>query len=344
MISQLLRKKILELTKEEELCSQVLARIRLKKEKLILLLYETEDDREFSLELFQRQGVSLVALKDTPADKLTEDAKRSGANPLGQEELDSLTSLKLVDRSIENLTSDSKELTRQLRTEAALSEDVTMACQGERFDPETVADLILDQIKKMQLWSFGTTYMAQILNLESDIVSQSLRLESYSSFWQLKKKAQRADGGQPELNSGFRAAKTDTLETWITDLDLINSLSSIEVKPEQKDSDSPTSEKKEGLRKGRSQRAFKRSLPPNSTDDLVEKSSSVMDLLNKVFDSNRGKQLDAIGILDYLYPGQTKDWSKKEKRFRVQLVSRELCTSIERGNWRRISVGVYLHA
>jgi hypothetical protein len=48
-------------------------------------------------------------------------------------------------------------------------------------------------------------------------------------------------------------------------------------------------------------------------------------------------------ILNYLYPGQTKDWSKQEKRSRAELVSRELSTSIKKGNWRRISTGVYTH-
>lgn len=198
---------------------------------------------------------------------------------------------------------------------------------------EAVADLIVNQIAKMQLWSFGVAYMAEVLNQEVDVVKHSLRLQGYEQFWQPSK-------SQTSITD-------ESTKTWIANLDLINQVQEAFAQtsePLALDKNETAESAMTSQFPEKKQKSFKRSLPPNSTDDLVEKSSSVMDLLNRVFDSNRSEQLDAAGILDYLYPGQTKYWSKEERRFRVQLVSRELCTSIKKGNWRRISVGVYSHA
>ncbi|MEN9870781.1 MAG: hypothetical protein RLZZ171_1769 [Cyanobacteriota bacterium] len=319
MNPEIIRKEIAEVNSKIESYSAILDRLNLKKEKLIVFLYE-EENLNFD---------HLTSLEQI-VDSLNNQWSYTSLNRTVREH-----SLAL---SIDPRTTHAlKETTPFLSTH-----NQTLKASNDHII--SVADSIVSLLAEKQLWSFGVSYLAETLKQDKNIINQCLYLEAYSQFWRPHKNQQ--------LGNSFS-------ETWIADLNLINEKTHHPARRlgqngQLTDTDahlaSPHGQLTD-LRKPqvpcphkKARKAFKRSLPPNSTNDLVEKATSVRDLLDRVFEANRGKNLSSKDILDYLYPDQRENWTKREQSFRIQIISRDLCTSIKVGNWRRVSTGLYTAA
>lgn len=312
MNPEIIKSEITEVNNKIAIYSSMLDRLNLKKEKLILFLYEEENLNLDSLESIETIVDSLNHQFDSNAyarrllgEKLHADKSFVTRSAFLDE-----ASYKKRDR--QNATVSSLKLLENKKID---STDYSQILEDNNEHIKDVVDSIIRLLGAKQLWSFEVGYLSLTLKQDKNIITQCLHLESYSQFWQPHK--------NQESNNSFSG-------TWIANLELID-----EKLAEQKQSLPPR------LSTRKKPKAFKRSLPANSTDDLVEKATSVRDLIDRVFEANRGKKLSSKDILDYLYPDQRKNWTERERSFRNQIVSRELSTSIKIGNWRRVGTGVY---
>lgn len=303
MNPEIIRKEIAEVSNKIEIYSAMIDRLNLKKEKLIMFLYEEENLN------FDHLG-SLETIVDSP-NKQLDYASLYHAVPENSPHSEVAQALPCASSPVSSRTAHGAGVAPAPVSSPSYHQ--TLKASNDYII--SVADSIVSLLAKKQLWSFEISYLSQTLKLDKNIINQCLHLKDYSQFWQPHKNQQ--------TNSSFS-------ETWIADLSLIN-----EKHPQHCPVPSTNRPKK------KERKVFKRSLPPNSTNDLVEKATSVRDLLDRVFEANRGEKLRSKDILDYLYPDQIKNWTKKEQSFRNQIISRELCTSIKIGNWRRVGTGLY---
>lgn len=223
----------------------------------------------------------------------------------------------------ENVT---KKITPALDNQSSSKEPIADPHQAEkRSAPKalSIIDAIIEIIIKENLNSFSVSYLVNYLGVTGELIIGCLQAEDYSKFWHCRSKSD--------------------LTNWSVNLELIR-----ETFAGKFNSPPPTKSPRKSRRAYRrtektkdGKLSFKKRLPQNSTDNLVEDSANVFELLWQIFESNQETFLGAQSVLEYLYPGQYHNWTSRQKKMRKHIISTCLSKSLKEGNWQRVEVGIY---